>query len=199
MCATELAYYTYKLYMQVLHVCTPEQVAWDWTWSQTTLEYLDAVKLDQMQKFTFLAHCRLQRLSEVGRHLGETQFVFYRVLYGSLFAVVFTGCLWGPMLLFVSSIQFYTYNVNDASLTVDLQLNRLNVQLAEFTLHETIGMEGASKTFEENAVLFADAVAQGSGDSFDFREMYTKYQHATAFWSRKDTYVEQVQSIAIGM
>ena len=190
-------------YMYMLWTTAPFlneiRVAWDWTWSQTTLEYLDAVKLDQMQKFTFLAHCRLQRLSEVGRHLGETQFVFYRVLYGSLFAIVFTGCLWGPMLLFVSSIQFYTYNINDASLTVDLQLNRLNVQLAEFTLHETISLEGASKPFVENAVLFADAVAQGSGDSFDFSEMYNKYQHATAFWSRKDTYVEQVQSIAIGM
>jgi hypothetical protein len=175
------------------------RVAWDWTWSRTTLEYLDAVKLDQMQRFTYLAHCRLQRLNEIGRQLGEPQKTSYRIMYGLVFAVVFTGCLWGPMLLFVSSIQFYTYNINDAALTVDLQLNRLNVQLAEFTLHETINMQGSVESSQENMLLFKDAVSQGSGDAWEFQEMYRKFERATAFWSRKDTYVEQVQSIAIGM
>eukprot|EP01043_Picozoa_sp_COSAG02_P011373 COSAG02_NODE_418_length_22698_cov_7.471127_1_plen_2519_part_00 len=195
---TMVNHYLYILWT-VVPFLNEIRVAWDWTWCQTTLEYYDAVKLDQMQRFTYLAHCRLQRLNEVGRQLGEPQKVFYRLMYGLVFGVVFTGCLWGPMLLFVSSIQFYTYNINDASLTVDLQLNRLNVQLAEFTLHETLSMRGSVESFQDNMLLFTDAVSQGSGDAFDLKQMYAKVSHASAFWSRKDTYVEQVQSIAIGM
>jgi hypothetical protein len=178
------------------------RVAWDWTFSKTTLEYFDAVKLDQMQKFTYLAHCRLFRLRETGRVLGEPQLWYYRLVYGIAFALVFTGCLWGPMLLFVSSIDFHTYNVNDASLTIELQLNRLNVQLAEFTLHETISMEDRAEDFVDDTLLFTEAVAQDTGNSNDLKKMYTDadvhFEEATAFWSRKDTYVEQVQSIVTG-
>lgn len=173
------------------------RVAWDWTWSRTTLEYYDAVKLDQMQKFTYLAHCRLQRLNEIGRKLGKPQFGGYKLGYGVVFVVIFTACLWGPMLLFVSSYEFYTYNVYDASLTVDLQLNRLSEQLGKFTLHETIPMEVGE--VDGSTQLFTDAAEQLTGDSSDLKQMYAEFGDANTFWTRENTYVEQIQSIAIGL
>ena len=124
---TTMSYHYAYLAWTTMPFVNEIRTAWDWTWCQTTLEYFDAVKLDQMQRFTYMAHCRLQRLHETGRGLGQTQLNVYRFMYGSIFAVVFTGSLWGPMLLFTGSIDFHTHNVNDAALTVELQLNRLTV------------------------------------------------------------------------
>ena len=81
---------------------------------------------------------------------------------------------------------------------------QFEVKLAEFTLHETIPMGGASDTanFEENAMLFSDAAEDGTQDSYALKNMYLEsgvgYEQATSFWSRKDTYVEQIQSVVTG-
>ena len=84
----------------------------DWIFRPTTLEYIDAIKLDQMYAFIYIARCRLARLEETGRGFGNPQKRATKIQFGCGLIILFGTLLWGPLLIFTALQHALTYEDN---------------------------------------------------------------------------------------
>ena len=103
----------------------------EWLCHSTTLEVIDALKLNRMFAVTFLAKCRWARLREANRSIGNPQPANLKAIIAVGSFIVFTFLIWGPALLMASLSKLVTYNVH-------------NVQSA--TVQVDLFMQGANKT-----------------------------------------------------
>ena len=117
-------------------------------WNETTLELVDAIKLNRMFAVTYLARCRWQRLLDTGRLLGHPQKKILKIVTGVALIIVFTLLIWGPFLLITGISGFVEYsphNVDIASAHVDLifednttAVDTFSIRLFETSYHSIV-------------------------------------------------------------
>jgi hypothetical protein len=164
---SRLHHYTFLVFENLpffAELCT----AMEWVWNETTLELVDAIKLNRMFAVTYLARCRWQRLLDTGRHLGRPQKMTLKIATGVLLMIIATLLIWGPFLLITGIAGFVNYspnNVDVASAHVDLVFEEgttvtatdsFSIRLFETTYHSlvTLGADAEQLLSDSEFVPF---------------------------------------------
>ena len=143
-------------------------VGWKWIFQKTTLEYLDAIKLEYMHRYTYLARCRLERLAEDNRALGNPQPLAQRFLFGSAIIVGVNLAIWGPLLLYTVVTYTDTLDllpVDDVKLEISLKVGHAAVGLGEYTISAASPPEMLRLDADQNELPCDVCVAYGHCDS----------------------------------
>ena len=178
----------------------------DWLCHRTTLEWIDAIKLNRIFALVFIAQCRLARLEETGKELGQPQPFKVKLIFGTLAGFGFTALIWGPALLMTSLSQlvnYHAHNVLTASVSVDLllessiesaaQAGNFSVRLFESGYHSVHALS------TEESQLLSDAEFQPFRSQYNAFGSGTKEYPHTGFWygPRDKVFADQVQDILV--
>jgi hypothetical protein len=184
----------------------------EWTCHKTTLELVDALKLDRMKSVTYLAKCRWARLQEANRAPGAPQPFSIKLTFGIATFFILSLLIWGPALLMASLSKLVTYqvhNVESASVQMDLVLQgtpqgqgvgasgdlsgNFTVRLFESSFHSVRAMS------TDPAQLLSEPTL-----STKFLEQYASYgsgskDDSSGFWwgPREKVFADQVQDLLV--
>ena len=135
-----------------------------WVFNETTMDYEDCVRFDEIMGIMYIIRCKFARADELQLEQGQPQRASTKLWMGSFLLLQFCVYMWGPMIVITfmdDIVGSHLNNVRSASLQMDLYIGGTPIPVFE-TKYAAVSGIVPGRTPQEHIPTF---VAPGYPDS----------------------------------